>query len=209
MNKQELTEQEYNDLLDFIISELMKKGIKALTMDSIASSRQISKRTLYEIFSNKDEMISEALKRQHNKITMAHREIYENSSNVMEGIVGCIKYNRDLMSMANVEYMRDIDNFIRQNHSNTPKQYQHFTETLLPIINKGKEEGFFLDDINYFVQCRILAIQMESLKRMEELFPPDITLPEVYDAISIGFLRSISSPKGIEALDKIITKIKN
>ena len=52
----------------------------------------------------------------------------------------------------------------------------------------------------------MMSIQMESLKRMEELFPPDITLLEVYDSICISFLRGISSPKGLEILDGLLEK---
>ena len=48
---------------------------------------------------------------------------------------------------------------------------------------------------------RMMKVQMESVKRMEELFPPDITLLQIYDSISLGFLRSIASPAGMKLLD--------
>lgn len=67
----------------------------------------------------------------------------------------------------------------------------------------GVRQGVFRDDVNYEIIIRLFRIQMESLKRMEGFFPKDISLVEAYNAISLGMLRSIATPKGMEVIDGI------
>ncbi len=77
---------------------------------------------------------------------------------------------------------------------------------MMYAINLGVEQGVFRQDVNYPITLRMMSIQMESLKRMEEFFPPDVKLQDALDTIIVGFLRSIASPKGMEILDDIRKK---
>lgn len=195
-------------ILDCVINEIMKNGIKATTMDGIASVLQMSKRTLYEIFGSKDIMVMEAKKYFHGKLEAALKNIFENSSNVMEGIVKCFIFNRNLMQNVSIQFVRDINELKNRNKRVSEKGEKEWCLHFFNILNKGVAEGYFRDDVNLFIQSRMLSIQMESLKRMEELFPADISLLEVYDCIILGFFRSVCSPKGLEMLDKTISQSK-
>ena len=188
------------ELLDFIVEELLKKGIKATTMDSLASDLQMSKRTLYEIFLSKENMVERALKNFHNRLMAEHRHIYDSSSNMMEAMVCFLQNTRNWMARANVNFFRDIDEYYNAQEKKKDDRECRYAE-LEKLFLRGAEEGYFRKDVNFKVQCRLITIQMESLKRMEEYFPHDITLLEAYDEISKGFLRSIASQKGLEYLD--------
>ena len=181
MTREDMTPEAYEELLESITDILLRNGLKATTMDSIAASLQMSKRTLYEIFDNKSQMVSEALKSMHNQLCMKYKATLENSANIMEAILTGFLHHRDLMSKVNVDFFKDMDSQFADARTNTNESKNLFLESLVTLMHKGVEEGYFRDDINYMVQCKMMIIQMESLKRMEELFPPDITLREVYD----------------------------
>ena len=196
--------------MDFIISALMNNGLKSTTMDSIASSRKISKRTLYEIFGSKEEMFSEAFVYFHKKQGAKLKEVFNSSNNIMEAILKCFLYNRDLMGRMNVQFIRDINQFSHlQSSKNVDSHDKHHHLHFYDVLKKGVEEGYFRDDLNLLVLCRMFALQMESLKRMEELFPEDITLLEAYDSISISFLRGLCTPKGMEEIDRVIPELNS
>lgn len=200
-----LSESQYRELMEFIIKLLMHNGIKSTTMDAVASELHISKRTLYEIFSNKEEMVDQALKFFHEKVRSELSSIFNTSENVMEAILRCFLYNRDMMSRVCVAFVRDVNEYHSNClHPNRDQEDLYFYE----VLQKGVDEGYFYDDLNLKVQCRMLGIQMESLKRMEELFPPDITLLEAFDNISLGFLRGICNDKGRKELEKVKTLLK-
>lgn len=209
MRREDISPELYDKIIEFFTKELMKNGLKATTMDSVANGLQMSKRTLYEIFGNKEEMFLEAHKYFHKKMADKLSEIFNSSSNVMEGIIRCFLYNRDLISNLSPEFMHDIEEY--SNHEcfgNHLKSRKHH-ENLFEVLQKGVEQGYFRDDVNLMVQCRMFNIQLEALKRTEELFPEDISLLEVIDSIIIGFLRGISSTKGLEELEKYMPSFTN
>lgn len=204
MRKEDISPEQYSKIMEGIMPSLMKNGLKGTTMDSLAASLQMSKRTLYEIFGSKEEMFKEVHKYFHKKIGNALRNIFCNSANIMEAIIKCFLYNRDLMSYVNADFIRDMDQFATKENLITECNRRHHYQNLYDVLQKGVDEGYFRDDINLQVQCRMLSLQMESLKRTEELFPEDITLLEIYDSIIMGFIRGISSPKGLEELEKVM-----
>lgn len=204
MNKENLSQETYAKILETFMQTLMKKGLKATTMDSMAATLHISKRSLYEIFGNKEEMFREAHKYFHRKVEQDIRKFFLDSSNVMEAIVKCFLYNRDLMSGMNPEFIKDMEELV-ENSKNLPEDCnkRHYLY-LYDVVQKGVSEGFFREDINLKVQCRMLLLQMQALKNTEDLFPKDISLLEIYDSVIIGFLRAISSEKGFNELEKYL-----
>lgn len=173
-------------------------------MDSLASTLQMSKRTLYEIFGSKEEMFKEVHKYFHHKIIEQLRKTFDSSTNVMEAIIKCFLINRDIMSDVGVEFLRDMEELASQNTCMAESHQRHNYQNLLDVLQRGVAEGYFREDVNLNIQCRMFTLQMESLKRSEELFPEDISLLEIYDSIIIGFLRGVSSAKGLEELEKFL-----
>jgi len=192
-----------NRILRKITDLLYDKGMKALTMDFVASSLGMSKRTLYEIFGSKNEMLKKVIQYAHKIYIKKSEDEFLKSSNVMEGMLRIHMIQREAMARLSVDFFRDMDSMfpeVKKLHNESEAlRYKQFEL----IYKKGIAEGVFRPDVNYKILPRILEIQLESLKRMEELFPPDLDIVEVSDSISIGFLRSIASPKGMCLLDKI------
>ncbi len=209
MTKDRLTPEAYSSLLDSITDILMQNGIKATSMDFIASTLHISKRTLYEVFGNKNQMVSECISALHERIKKEHSAIFESTENVMEAILLHFVKQRDFLSKTSVEFISDMDALYAQTEIHTAESRQLFLDNFVAIMRKGVEQGYFRSDVNLRVQCRMMHIQMESLKRMEELFPSDITLLDAFDSVSIAFLRGIASLKGLEMLDQLTSKLYN
>ena len=206
MNNEIQTSEARSKLLNSISDILLENGIKATSMDFLASSLHISKRTLYEIFGSKTEMVTQALTALHNRLCMEHTKIFESTENVLEAILLSFLKQRDIMSKLNVEFFSDMDCLFAEAKLNSKESKQQFIDNIVAMLHKGVEQGYFRADVNMTVQCRMMLIQMESLKRMEELFPSDISLLDVYDTVSIGFLRSMASVKGMEMLDQLTHK---
>ena len=72
------------------------KGIKCITMDDIAAALGISKRTLYEVFADKESLLKECILQKQAERDKYLQEIYEQSNNVLEVILS--EKHRDLSS---------------------------------------------------------------------------------------------------------------
>ncbi|MBP3590649.1 MAG: TetR/AcrR family transcriptional regulator [Muribaculaceae bacterium] len=191
------------EIFDTIIRMITENGLKSLTMDRVAATLGMSKRTLYEIFGSKACMIQQTLAHYHREHIKRCDAIFAHSDNVMEGILSVYRHMRNIIAKLHTDFFRDMDEAFadvkHQYEDFEDKRHKHFLE----MFQRGIAEGVFRPDVNFLVQSKMLHVQMEALKRMEELFPKDLTLVDVYDSIIIGFLRSIASPKGMEILDRI------
>ncbi len=200
MTRQELSTEAYAALLESIMPIILRNGLKASTMDLVASTLSMSKRTLYEIFDSKQNMIEQVLEFQFKRSEKSYSRIFAESSDVMTALLGIFSMQRDAMSETSPDFFRDMDTLkeIRCVYEDKDKSRNRH---LMQVFELGVRQGVFRPDVNYPVMMMMMKVQLESVKRMEELFPPDITLQQVYDTISIGFLRSIASPEGMKLLD--------
>lgn len=209
MKKEEVSQEQYIKLLERIMPIFLKNGVKSTTMDAVAASLQMSKRTLYEIFGSKEEMFLETNKYFHKKMADSLKEIFSASQNIMEAIIKCFLYNRDMMSNASADFLKDMEMLASKDGVVSEEHRRHHYQNLYEVLERGVKEGYFREDVNLKVQCRMLTIQMAALKKAEELFPEDISLLEIYDSIITGFLRGISSSKGLEEIEAYMPLMTN
>lgn len=181
----------------------MKKGAKNMTMDSVAKSLSISKRTLYEIFGSKEQLICEALSLIH--VNYRKRLLYltRDAENMMEHMVIVLRIHQEAMREFGIDFFKDMDESYSQLRPYFEKNVKRSMEDMMQVFNTGIEQGVFRPNINYRIIIRLFMIQMESLKRMEENFPPDVTLLEAYETVSTALLRSIATPEGLRILEEI------
>ena len=188
-----------------IFAIVIRKGPKATTMDYVAQRLGMSKRTLYEIFGSKDEMLSEVIVDNRTRHGAKIREIMEKTTNMMEAIANVFLFHIDLMRDINAKFFFDMDvryHTLRDKY----EESAHFSKYMIEACRAGVRQGVFRPDVNYPVTIEMVRVQMESLKRMEEFFHAGISIGEALGTIGIGFLRSIASPKGMECLDRISPK---
>lgn len=173
-------------------------------MDLVAKKLQISKRTLYEIFDSKDDMLVKVLHHHANCNNKVILEILNTSPNVMEAFVKIFALHRDDFHKMNIAFFRDMDRLYINLRPEHEEHHKQFHQEMLRFVQLGIEQGYIREDLNFPVLFKMVEIQMESLKRMEELFPSEITVLELFDTIIVSFLRSISTLKGTALLEKLV-----
>lgn len=206
-NKQEnMNVSTYREVLkEKILSAAMTafatKGIKAVKMDDIANSLSISKRTLYEIYENKEDLLFEGVKR-YNKIRQEEIRLFASGDvSVMDIILHLFRITIEQFRYTNPLFYSDlikypkIMKYFEDDKKNTQKQFLEF-------LYKGISEGYFRDDVNYELiiyifdvqQRHIMISQLYKTYSMEEIF---------YNLIFVS-LRGICTNKGVEILDNFL-----
>jgi len=182
----------------------MKQGIRGLTMSEIAQSMGISKRTLYEHFSNKEELLAACMDFWHQDSCRMYESIKETAPNPLEVIHQHFKQTVIVLGQVHPNLISDI----RKYHPAIwQKQYQLMQETrhsfTIEFLEQGKEQGFFRKEINNEIASRLLYAQVDHLHD-SELFPPQrFSRADVFREIIFVFLRGICSEKGIKEMERI------
>lgn len=193
-------------LLKRIFPIISEKGPAHTTMDDVARSLSMSKRTLYEIFGNKDQMLEQVFAFFHHEYFHHVNEIFRTSDNVMEGMSRAITFHRQVMKKLNVDFFRDMDLHHHKYRVHYERESKHWETHLLGALHKGIRQGYFRSDLEYNLVFSLLRVQMESLKRMEKYFPPEITIDKAFYVIGDSFLRSIATEKGVRTLESLKDK---
>jgi AcrR family transcriptional regulator len=178
-------------------------GIRSVTMDMLANQMGISKRTIYEVFHDKDELLQGVLVWMRDRQSLLINKIMDESDNVIEAIFKIIDRMMDHFQNMSPAFQLDIRRFhhelFRDMNENAEMPYYRNNAE---IINRGIKEGVFRDDINVEIITKWM-FEVVKLVNDRELFPPeDFPSKDVLANVYINFLRGISTVKGLELINR-------
>ncbi len=184
-----------------------KNGIKLVTMDAIAHSLGISKRTIYENFKDKDELLSLFLKEaiiEHKKRVF---EIMARAENVIDALFQFGDYNQRMMKSVNPCFISDIkkyhpDVFRNVMDSGEIRNY----EISYMIIKRGVDEGIFSPDINIDIVNHFIHHIMEFFQKTDE---KKFSNNEIILSVHLPYLKGICTKKGLELTNAYIEQVEN
>ena len=185
--------------------QFFKYGIRSVTMDDIAASLGISKRTVYETFKDKTELVHTCLKRLMQVQDKKNQEVISGSANDIEAIFLFMQEGIKAMNAINPVFFVDMKKYYlpiwKLLHEENKEKTYRMTHTML---RKGVNEGLFRKDINISIVSKLFHEQA-NLVSDDRIFPrEEFVLSEVYQNLIINFTRGISTNKGIEIIDKIL-----
>lgn len=105
--RQELKER----ILITAIDLFHKRGIRCVKMDDIANELKISKRTLYEIYSNKEELLFEVVRHDKQRDKRRLDEIAKTGLNVINIIIEICRFRIEEFSQINPLFFEEIHKY--------------------------------------------------------------------------------------------------
>ena len=188
-------------ILDSAIALFHERGVKAVKMDDIANCLSISKRTLYEIYDNKEDLLFECVKTSFEHSEKELHESVENADNVMDILLRIYRLKMNLLRKTHPSFYCELEQY--------PKIPEYFEKQdgkrraqQMDFIKRGIREGYFRNDVNYDlildlfdVSNRYIISNYNSLNySMEQLS---------YNLVFV-FLRGFCTLRGVEILDKFL-----
>jgi AcrR family transcriptional regulator len=177
-------------------------GIRAVTMDMLSSQMGISKRTIYEVFSDKDELLAGVLK----WMAVRQREIMEKtleeSDNVIEAIFKILNIMMDHFKNMSPAFQMDM----KRLHHHVMSKLEGmndlpFVRNNAIIIERGIREGVFRKDIDVEIINKCM-LEVAKMSNDREIFPPDdFPNKDVIRNVYINYLRGISTQKGLDLIN--------
>ena len=122
-----------------------EKGIRMVTMDLIAQNLGISKRTIYENFKDKDELLSDFLLYAFEEHRKKAEEILSVSENVIEAMFNWGLFNHNEMNKINPLFFEDLKKYHADIFLNVLKKGEIKNQELTyTILKRGQNEEIFL-----------------------------------------------------------------
>lgn len=195
------------ELLENISDLFLKYGLRSTSMDDICSHLKISKKTLYQFFSNKDDVVEQVLlhRRDNNRTRKDIEKLKQhNSIQIMLSIRDHIIASLNSRMPANLFDLKKYHPDIYQRVNEKDQIFIH--DLFIEVIDKGIEEGYFRADVNKEVQVYLFVKQMTFLGEPEMISDIKYPVNIIVTTIVENVIRSFATPKGIKELENLLNK---
>jgi AcrR family transcriptional regulator len=140
----------------------LKAGIKSVTMDDIARHLGMSKKTIYQFFKDKNELVIGLVEKKLKDDEDQLNAIISQSGNVIEEMINMMKCSEEIFSKINPIVIHDMQKY----HPDAWKKFQDFKSgvlisTLERLLTKGISQGYIRPDIDVKIIARMRVHQVE------------------------------------------------
>ena len=197
---------EKETILEEVAKMFNANGIKSVTMDSISMDMKISKRTLYEIFKDKDDLVMQVMQHEMKK---AVKKIISESDNVLDAIFSIAeeKVQASAKSKTNPKTLEDLIKYHPAIYSSAYKKIREETySTIFKLIERGKIENYFKKDVDTDILIFTLQKLVEIYENEQEFVKskPPVAF---HHTLTIPILLGISTPQGQEIINEKVKKL--
>src|SRR6201996_2457243 len=140
----------------------LQAGIKSVTMDDIARHMGMSKKTIYQFFKDKNELVVALVNKKLKEDEDQMSAIISQSGNVIEEMINMMKCSEEIFSRINPIVIHDLQKY----HPDAWRQFQDFKadvliHTLEELLTKGVQQGYIRPELDVKIIARMRVAQVE------------------------------------------------
>ncbi len=197
------------DITQKALTYFMQYGFKTFTMDDLANSLGISKKTLYEQFASKNDLVEATL---DYALGMSCHQVDKFVSGEGFVIENVFRSQREVQNLFNFNSSKPIWELKKY----FPKTYERMDMEFIKsdalfidkLLEKGWEEGLFRKDINVSFY-KVFYSSVQRLRSFSDTFDEkEFPFWDTIYTIMEYFFRIIVNEKGLQELEKTLKKIK-
>lgn len=177
-------------------------GIRQVTMDRITSELGMSKRTIYELFNDKDTLLWECLETMHRQQTIEVNEILAVASNVIEALYKLGQYGEQKNAAINCLFFEDLKklnpdfwNTMKNKSKPGPGSFSY------AILEKGVKQKIFRANLNLVLVDTFIHIIMNSFHE-KDVYPLNYSRADILKNTIIPYYQGIATEKGKKLIDE-------
>ena len=186
-------------IMEAAMKAFTQKGIRAVKMDDIASSLAISKRTLYEIFEDKEHLLYETIN-QYDAISRQRLTDYAaQQHSVIDVILEAYRMKVEELRKVNPAFYTDIMRYPKL-ASYIKKNNERTRESFIKFLERGVEEGFLRADVNYEMIPHMFDALGEYMMKSKLL--DKYSLDELFTNYVLVSIRGLCTEAGLKAVEE-------
>lgn len=182
-------------------------GVRSVTMDDIARQLGISKKTIYQHFSDKEEILYQVLQEKMNEDAEEMRCKADETQNPIEELLIVLDMMRKKQGQVSPNLMIDIKRHYPQAFALFRKYMdQHIMKSILENIQNGISQSLYRDDINPTILARMRVEQIE-LAFNNDFFPVDqFTMLDIQRELIHHFVRGMLTEQGFTIYNQYVNQ---
>ncbi|MGS2763375.1 TetR/AcrR family transcriptional regulator [Sinomicrobium sp. M5D2P9] len=188
-----ITKEEF---LKLSITNFTRFGSRNFTMDQLAAELGISKKTIYEHFSNKHELVSASFQYLLNSIKRELASIEQRQKDTpLHCIVSFYKLGMDKLQSFNPSFLHGL----RKYYPEAYDQYEVFKKDIvygkvIRLLKKAQQQNQLRENIHLELFCKLYLLRMDEIVFSEKLLD-DYDKNVLLEHLIINNLRGVLTPE--------------
>lgn len=175
-----------------------KHGIKAVKMDDIAQRLSISKRTLYELYDNKEELLIEGIGLHCSQMHKDIEDYAATGAGVMDILLFAFRQKTEEINSTTPQFYADVEKYPKlvaflESHKKADEQQ------FINFLQRGVAEGYFCEGLDIEMIANIINAQSRYV--MAQQLYKRHSMARVFLNLIYISLRGLCTPKGVATLD--------
>jgi AcrR family transcriptional regulator len=185
----------------------MRYGIRSITMDEIAAQLGISKKTIYQFFTDKDAMVEAVMNEEMKQNEQECREFSFSAENAVHEIFKAMDSFEEMLKTMNPQLIHDLE----KHHPSAFKRlkqykYQFLYAMIMENLERGIRENLYRTDLNADITSRH-RIETAFMPFNQEAFPPNkYPMNQTCQELAILYLHSICNAEGKKLIEKYLNE---
>ncbi len=175
-----------------------QQGIRSVTMDNIAHRLVMSKRTLYQVFADKESLLLACIVQHEEEVIGQLEQVYNQTKNVLEFLLLVFSIKMKELDEINPQFFDDLKKY--------PKVIEHIKQhkkekeaKSADFLRQGVEQGVFRKEINFQIVARQLSSCFDDV--VENGLVDEYSKSEIFMNTIIPYVRGCATKVGIEMID--------
>ncbi len=201
----DIEQEKKTKLLRDVVSIFMTYGIKSVTMDDVAKQLHISKKTLYQYVSDKNDLVLQCVQLECRHEECEIGKILAQNLNAIDENIAISRFVLGQIRDVHPSIFYDFEKYHPEALAMLNESRQGFTVNVIyNNITKGINEGYFRNDIHVEIATRLWLSRINAIFQ-PVLFPmKEFTLSEVYQQMFVQQIRGLATEKGLKYFENRI-----
>ncbi len=185
------------------VSEIyLKYGIKSVTMDDVARELGISKKTLYQYFKDKDDLVKKVVDYHMDLQHESMKGFASKNVNAIEELLMVSKFIANFLKQINPSVTYDIQKYYPEIwKSITSDRRDHIFNQIKENMKRGIKEGLYRKDLNTDIIAHFYLIRLDAAKTLDLITENKYPYEEIFNTFFSYHIRGIANQKGIDYLE--------
>lgn len=194
-------------ILDKAMDMFLRLGFKSVTMDDIAQDMGISKKTIYQHYANKTDLVTAVASLLLNKISCDIDTIYAEKHNAIKELFEIRRYLKSTLDNQYMAPVHQLNKYYPEVALSVKSgQFDKMHESVKDNLRRGIAEGIYRPGIDPEFISRIYFNGVTGIKDAS-VFPDDMYTKAQTTKMYLEYhVRAIATPEGIALMESYLTE---
>ena len=182
----------------------MRYGIKSITMDEVARHCNMSKKTIYQHFSDKDSLVKAIMEKHMAEDVGQIDLLMKQNFSALEEVLKISEFMKKDIQEIHPSVLFDLKKY----HSSAYELFEkhrdgHFIQVVSRNLEKGITEGVYRSNIDVRLFSRLRVMEVEAMFNRNLFHEPEWDLYKVQLSFIDHFVRGLVTAKGLQQWEAI------